>query len=161
MAPKQASEKTSINTYPLTRRDIDTQHCTSSDLCSCHLSLTTTKFTHNAPMTHDAPPQSQTRTHTQRPCPILAPQMTSLHPTYCISGDIIAHMFNFRIRFPTPPPLRKHKPGQESDGQTGSWCLDKVVQPRDARYQNKACPENLPIPHPKHNSRNGALEHNV
>ena len=25
------------------------------------------------------------------------------------------------------PPLRKHQPGQESDGQTGSWCLDKAV----------------------------------
>ena len=57
-----------------------------------------------------------------------------------------------------PPPLRKHQPGQESDGQTGSWCLDRAVQPRDARYQKKACPKNLPIPHPKHNR---ALEHNV
>ena len=56
-----------------------------------------------------------------------------------------------------PPPLRKHQPGQESDGQTGSWCLDKAVQPRDARYQKKACPENLPIPHPNHNSRNRAV----
>ena len=62
---------------------------------------------------------------------------------------------------PPPPPLRKHQPGQESDGQTGSWCLDKAVQLRDARYQKKACPKNLPIPHPKHNSRNRALEHNV
>jgi hypothetical protein len=60
-----------------------------------------------------------------------------------------------------PPTLRKHQPGQESDGQTESWCLDKAVQPRDARYQKKACPKNLPIPHPKHNSRNRALEHNV
>ena len=25
------------------------------------------------------------------------------------------------------PPLRKHQPSQESDGQTGSWCLDKAV----------------------------------
>ena len=57
------------------------------------------------------------------------------------------------------PPLRKHQPGQESDGQTGSWCLDKVVQPRDAWYQKKICPKNLPIPHPQHNSRNRALEH--
>ena len=68
--------------------------------------------------------------------------------------------------FPANPshptyPLRKHQPGQESDGQTGSWCLDKAVQPRDARYQKKACPKNLPIPHPKHNSRNRALEHHV
>ena len=61
----------------------------------------------------------------------------------------------------TPPPLRKHQPGQESDGQTGSWCLYKVVQLRDAQYQKKACPKNLPTPHPKHNSRNRALEHNV
>ena len=60
-----------------------------------------------------------------------------------------------------PPPLRKHQPGQESDGQTGSWCLDKAVQPRNARYQKKACPKNLPIPHSKHDSRNRALEHNV
>ena len=27
----------------------------------------------------------------------------------------------------TAPPLRKHQPGQESDGQTRSWCLDKAV----------------------------------
>ena len=58
---------------------------------------------------------------------------------------------------PRPPPLRKHQPGQESDGQTGSWCLDKAVQQRGARYQKKACPENLPIPHPNHNSRNRAV----
>ena len=37
----------------------------------------------------------------------------------------------------SPPPLRKHQPGQESEGQTGSWCLDKAVQPRDGRYQRK------------------------
>ena len=43
------------------------------------------------------------------------------------------------------PPLRKHQPGQESDGQTGSWCLDKAVQPRSARYQKKACPKSLPM----------------
>ena len=55
------------------------------------------------------------------------------------------------------PPLRKHQPGQESDRQTWSWCLDKAVQPRDTRYQKKACPENLPIPHPNHNSRNRAV----
>ena len=60
-----------------------------------------------------------------------------------------------------PPPLRKHQESQESDGQTGSWCLDKAVLARDARYQKNTCPENLPIPHPKHNSHNRALEHNV
>ena len=60
-----------------------------------------------------------------------------------------------------PPPLRKHQPGQENDGQTGPWCLDKAVQPRNARYQKKACPKNLPIRHPKHNNHNRALEHNV
>ena len=60
--------------------------------------------------------------------------------------------------YPHPPLCQS---GQESDGQTGSWCLDKAVQLRDARYQQKACPKNLPIPHPKHNSRNRALEHNV
>ena len=52
------------------------------------------------------------------------------------------------------PPLHKHQSGQESDSQTGSWCLD-------AWYQKKACPKDLPILHPKHNSRNRALEHNV
>ena len=67
---------------------------------------------------------------------------TSLHPT-------------------PPPPLRKHKENQESDGQTGSWRLDKAVLARNARYQKNACPENLPIPHPEHNSHNRALEHNV
>ena len=30
------------------------------------------------------------------------------------------------------PPLRKHQPGQESDGQTGSWCLDKGATARRA-----------------------------
>ena len=49
---------------------------------------------------------------------------------------------------PPPLPLRKHQESQESDGQTGSWWLDKAVLPRDVRYQMKACPENLPIPHP-------------
>ena len=61
----------------------------------------------------------------------------------------------------SPPPLCKHQPGEENDGQTGSWCLDKAMQPRDARYQQNACPENLPIPDPKHASRNRALEHVV
>ena len=32
-----------------------------------------------------------------------------------------------------PPPLRNHQPGQESDGQTWSWCLDKAVQPRSQK----------------------------
>ena len=47
-----------------------------------------------------------------------------------------------------PPPLRKHQESQESDGQTGSWCLDKAVLARDAQYQKNTCPKNLPIPHP-------------
>ena len=53
-----------------------------------------------------------------------------------------------------PPPLCKHQGSRENDGHTGSWCLDKAVLPRDARYQK-------PIPHTKHNCRNRALEHNV
>ena len=36
-------------------------------------------------------------------------------------------------------------------------CLDKAVQSRNRQYQKKACPENLSIPHPKHNSRNRAV----
>ena len=60
------------------------------------------------------------------------------------------------VRVP-PPLLRKHQPGQESDGQTGTWCLDKALQPRNARYKKKSCPKNLPIPHPKHNSRYRAV----
>ena len=40
--------------------------------------------------------------------------------------------------------MRKHQPGQESDGQTGSWCLDKAVQLRDARYQRKHIPKTCP-----------------
>ena len=55
----------------------------------------------------------------------------------------------------------KHQESQENDCQTGSWSLDKAVLARDARCQKNACPENLPIPHPKHNSHNRALEHNV
>ena len=62
---------------------------------------------------------------------------------------------------PPPPLLRKHQERQERDGQTGSWCLDKVVLARDARYQKNECPQTLPIPHPQHNSHNRALEHNV
>jgi hypothetical protein len=42
-----------------------------------------------------------------------------------------------------PPPMCKQQPGQVSDGQTGSWCLDKAVQPRDAWYQKQARPKNL------------------
>ena len=45
--------------------------------------------------------------------------------------------------------------------QTGSWCLDKAVLVCDTRYQKNTCPENLPIPHPKHNNHNRALKHNV
>ena len=26
-----------------------------------------------------------------------------------------------------PPPLHKHPPGQDNDGQTRSWCLDRAV----------------------------------
>ena len=29
--------------------------------------------------------------------------------------------------YPPPPRLRKPQEGQESDGQTESWCLDKAV----------------------------------
>ena len=36
----------------------------------------------------------------------------------------------------TPPsPLRKHQESHESDGQTGSRCLDKAVLACDARHQ--------------------------
>ena len=33
-------------------------------------------------------------------------------------------------------------------------CLDKAVLARNARHQKNTCPENLPIPCPKHNSHN-------
>ena len=33
---------------------------------------------------------------------------------------------NHTTILPPPPPLRKHQEGQESDGQTGSWCLDII-----------------------------------
>ena len=39
---------------------------------------------------------------------------------------------------PPPSPLRKHQESQASDGQTGSWCLDKAVLARDARYQARS-----------------------
>ena len=61
----------------------------------------------------------------------------------------------------TPPPLCKHQESQESDGQTGSWCLDKAVLASNAQYQKNACPKNLPIPHSRHNRHNRALKHNV
>ena len=62
----------------------------------------------------------------------------------------LSHSHPVQILSPIPPvawdkegqqsiSMRKHQPGQESDGQTWSWCLDKVVQPRDTRYQKKAC----------------------
>ena len=47
-------------------------------------------------------------------------------------------------------PCTARESSQESDGQTGSWCLDKGMLARDTRYQKNACPENQPIPHPKH-----------
>ena len=65
---------------------------------------------------------------------------------------------------PPPHPLRKHLETQENDSHTGSWCLDKAVLPRNAQYQKRKrmyVTENLPIPHPNHNCRNRALEHNV
>ena len=34
-----------------------------------------------------------------------------------------------------PHPFCKHQEGQENDGHTGSWCLDKAVLPCDAWYQ--------------------------
>ena len=37
----------------------------------------------------------------------------------------------------SPPPLRKHQPGQENDGQTGSWCFDEALQPCGTRYHTK------------------------
>ena len=65
------------------------------------------------------------------------------------------------IHFKEQLSMGKHQESQENDGQTGSWCLDKAVLARDARHQKNACPENLPIPHPKHNSHNRVVEHNV
>ena len=65
------------------------------------------------------------------------------------------------VLIPPPPNLHKHQESQESDGQTGSWCLDKAVLAHNARYQKNTCPKNRPIPHPKHNSHKRALEHNV
>ena len=38
------------------------------------------------------------------------------------------------VKYP-PSPLRKHQESQESDGQTGSWSLDKAVLARDVWYQ--------------------------
>ena len=58
---------------------------------------------------------------------------------------------------PPPPPLRKHQPGQESDGQTGSWCLDKAVQPRGTKRMLGSKLWNgfkLPIPWHKSGIRN-------
>ena len=40
---------------------------------------------------------------------------------------------------PPPPPLRMHQQGQENDGHTGSWCLDKVVLAHSARHQKDIC----------------------
>ena len=53
-------------------------------------------------------------------------------------ADLISKIFEY------PPPLRKHQPDQESDSQTGSWCLDKAVQLRNARYQRKHAPKTCP-----------------
>ena len=83
----------------------------------------------------------------EKPTP---PQLRSIPLCHC-----------YHISMVPPPPLHKHQESEESDGQTGSRCLDNAVLARDTEYQKKACPENLPIPHPKHNSHNRALEHNV
>ena len=40
-----------------------------------------------------------------------------------------------RLCPPPPPAVRKKQENQESDGQSGSWCLDKAVLACDARYQ--------------------------
>ena len=76
-----------------------------------------------------------------------------------------AHQFQSQVKldlriYPLPP-CASTRPGQESCGQTASWCSDKPVLARDARYQKNTCPENLPIPRRQHNSYNRALEHNV
>ena len=42
-----------------------------------------------------------------------------------------------------PPPLRKHQESKENDSHTGSWCLDKAILPRDARYQKNVCRRKL------------------
>ena len=39
--------------------------------------------------------------------------------------------------------------------------VDKPVFAHDAQCQKNACGEHLPIPHPDHNCRNKAPEHNV
>ena len=68
-------------------------------------------------------------------------------------------------RWPSPPVSRRQEItvcclSKAAEPQP-SWCFLKAVLARDTWYQKNACPENLPIPHPKHNSHNRALEHHV
>ena len=52
--------------------------------------------------------------------------------------------------------LRKHQESQENDGAWTRRCL-RTARSTKRTYVTK----NLPIPHPKHNCRNRAREHNV
>ena len=68
-------------------------------------------------------------------------QLGSAHPDKAMlapGGEGVFHKRrSLRDAYP-PSPLRKHQESHESDGQTGSWCLDKAVLACDARHQARS-----------------------
>ena len=60
-----------------------------------------------------------------------------------------------------PPPLRKHAESQQNDGNTGSCAWTRPCLRATRGTKRTYVTGNLPIPHPKHNCRNRALQHNV
>ena len=56
---------------------------------------------------------------------------------HSLQGGVLTSLWGLPHKRCTPPPLRKHQESLENHGHTGSWCLDKAVLPRNARYQMK------------------------
>ena len=63
-------------------------------------------------------------------------------------------------RYPTPP-LRKHPESHHNDDNTGSRAETSPCLRATRGTKRTYVTGNLPIPHPKHNCRNRALQHNV
>ena len=60
-----------------------------------------------------------------------------------------------------PPPPRKHPESHQNDGNTGSRAKTSPCLRATRGTKRAYVTGNLPIPHPKHNCRNRALQHNV
>ena len=59
------------------------------------------------------------------------------------------------------PPLHKHPESHQNDGNTASRAKTSPCLRATRGTKTTHVTGNLPIPHPKHNCRNRALQHNV